>query len=157
MLNLQVRQVALNGLAMLIWYLKDEDKLHHIIPNILRPCLNDPSDDIVLTTQNGLLLSVAYRLAMADLNHLLQTTLDELKESCQMLEPNPEKKMISQSLNTANTHHPSVHSSESFNSVFSGGLGVVIMQKLQTSQYLLPFVIAYVIKSASFYFWYVLT
>ena len=134
---------------MLILYLKDGDKLHQVIPNILHPCLSDPSDEIVATTQNGLLLSVAYRLAMADLNHLLQTTLHELNESCQnALEQNADKKVISQSLSS--TIHQSGFA-ELSNNAFSGGLGVGVMYKLQTCQYLLPFVISYVIKSAPFY------
>ena len=128
---------------MLILHLKDGDKLHHVIPNILRPCLSDPSDEIVATTQNGLLLSVAYRLAMADLNRLLQTTLNELNESCQMLE-HSDKKTISQSL-SSNILQSGY--TESSNNLSSGGLGVVVMYKIRTCQYLLPFVISYVIKS----------
>ena len=79
--------MALNSLGILILYLNDTDKLHNVIPNVLRPCLNDSSDDIVVTTQNGLLLCVAFRLAMADLNHLFQSIANELTKSCEMLEP----------------------------------------------------------------------
>lgn len=133
---------------MLILYLKDTDKLHNVISNILRPCLSDPSDNIVITAQEGLLLSVAFRLAMADLNHLFQTTMNELNKSCQMLDT-PDTKVTSQSGNT-NIHQGSYPESVSSN-VFSGGLSIVMLHKLRTCQYLLPFVISCVIKSAPFY------
>ena len=133
---------------MLILYLKDTDKLHNVISNILRPCLSDPSDDIVVTAQEGLLLCVAFRLAMADLNHLLQTTMNELNKNVQMLDT-ADNKVMSQS-GTTNIHQGSCPESVSSNA-FSGGLSITMLHKLRTCQYLLPFVISCVIKSAPFY------
>ena len=145
---MQVRKAAINSLGMLMLHLKDTDKLHNVITNILRPCLNDPSDDIVTTTQDGLLLCIAYRLAMADLNHLLQTTMNELNKNCQMLDSS-ENKATSQGLSPI--AHPGSCPQSSSSNAFSDGLNVIILHKLKTCQYLLPFVISCVIKSAPFY------
>ena len=133
---------------MLIIYLKDTDKLHNVISNILNPCLSDLSDEIVATAQEGLLLCVAFRLAMADLNHLLQSTLNDLNKDFQMRET-PDNKVASQTM-TSNIHQGSHVESISSNA-FSDGLNVILSHKLKTCQNLLPFVISCVIKSAPFY------
>ena len=124
-------------------YLKDADKLKLIIPNILRPCLSDPSDEIVTATQNGLLLSIAYRASMLDLNDLLLSTLNELNDSCLLLE-HSDKKPTAQVLNS--TSHSDLQ-----NSVFTGGQDLMVMYKLGACQNLLPFVISSVIKSSPVY------
>ena len=142
--------MALNSLGILILYLNDTDKLHNVIPNVLRPCLNDSSDDIVVTTQNGLLLCVAFRLAMADLNHLFQSIANDLTKSCEMLKPMNQVDANKQ-INQPTIHQGNNHSESSSNNAFSEGLNVVLLHKLKTCQYLLPFVISCVIKSAPFY------
>ena len=136
-------------MAILIIYLQDTDKLHNIVSNILRPCLNDPSDDIVSTTQDGILLCVAFRLAMADLNHVFQSTTMELIDNCQMFDIPTDKKNVTNQCQNSTLMQGS--HSDSSETPFSDGLVVILMQKLKTCHYLLPFVISSVIKSAPFY------
>ena len=135
--------MAVDSFAMLVLYLKDKDKLQLIIPNILRPCLSDPSYEIVAATQNGLLLSMAFRSSISELNDLLLSTLNELNDGCLLLEHSEKRPTAQASISQVQ--------SDLQNNVFSGGLEYIVMGKLRACQTLVPFVISSVIKSAPFY------